>query len=126
MYIYRTFLIPTILLVSQDVEPAAFSAAVSHFLNCLMGSSSSVSDSCSDELLSRRRSRRRRSHGSRVASLTDSVWARLSPSELWGRIRNEAADYYHYTIDRCVSGGVDLCMLDTCSGITASHPLCVQ
>ncbi|KAM9348865.1 clustered mitochondria protein homolog [Symphorus nematophorus] len=90
-HIFRTYL--------QDVEPAAFSAAVSHFLNCLLSSSSCLPDSCSDELLSRRRSRRRRSHGSRVAMLTDSVWARLTPSELWDRIRAEAGDYYHYTID---------------------------
>uniref|UniRef100_A0A3Q1FEA3 Clustered mitochondria protein homolog n=1 Tax=Acanthochromis polyacanthus TaxID=80966 RepID=A0A3Q1FEA3_9TELE len=90
-HIFRTFL--------QNVEPAAFSAAVSHFLNCLLSSSSSFPDSCSDELLSRRRSRRRRSHGSRVASLTDSVWARLTSTELWGKIRAEAQDYYHYTID---------------------------
>uniref|UniRef100_A0A4W6F8A6 Clustered mitochondria protein homolog n=1 Tax=Lates calcarifer TaxID=8187 RepID=A0A4W6F8A6_LATCA len=90
-HIFRTYL--------QDVEPAAFSAAVSHFLNCLLSSSTCVLDSCSDELLSRRRSRRRRSHGSRVPLLTDSMWARLTPSELWGRIRTEAGDYYHYTID---------------------------
>ncbi|XP_040007417.1 clustered mitochondria protein homolog isoform X2 [Xiphias gladius] len=90
-HIFRTYL--------QDVAPAAFSAAVSHFLNCLLSSSSCIPDSSSDELLSRRRSRRRRSHGSRVALLTDSVWARLTPSELWGRIRTEAGDYYHYTID---------------------------
>uniref|UniRef100_A0A671X255 Clustered mitochondria homolog n=1 Tax=Sparus aurata TaxID=8175 RepID=A0A671X255_SPAAU len=93
-HIFRTFL--------QDVEPAAFSAAVSHFLNCLLSSSSCCPDSGSDELLSRRRSRRRRSHGSRVALLTDSVWARLTRSELWGRIRAEAGDYYHYAVDRCV------------------------
>ncbi|XP_047462158.1 clustered mitochondria protein homolog [Mugil cephalus] len=90
-HIFKTYL--------QGVEPAAFSAAVSHFLNCLLSSSSCLPDSCSDELLSRRRSRRRRSHGSRVASLTDSVWARLTSSELWGRIRAEARDYYHYTLD---------------------------
>ncbi|XP_070700176.1 clustered mitochondria protein homolog [Pempheris klunzingeri] len=83
----------------QDVEPAAFSAAVSHFLNCLLSSATCLPDSCSDELLTRRRSRRRRSHGGRVAMLTDSVWARLTPSELWGRIKTEAGDYYHYTID---------------------------
>uniref|UniRef100_A0A667ZR58 Clustered mitochondria homolog n=1 Tax=Myripristis murdjan TaxID=586833 RepID=A0A667ZR58_9TELE len=86
----------------QDVEPAAFSAAVSHFLNCLLSSCSSLPDSSSDELLSRRRSRRRRCQGSRVALLTDSVWARLTPSDLWGRIRTEAEDYYHYSIHRFV------------------------
>ncbi|KAM4620387.1 clustered mitochondria protein homolog [Polymixia lowei] len=82
----------------QDVEPAAFSAAVSHFLNCLLSSSSSFPDSASDELLSRRRSRRRRSHGSRVAMVAESVWARLTPSDLWAKIRNEAEDYYHHTL----------------------------
>ncbi|KAM3601450.1 uncharacterized protein V6R79_013123 [Siganus canaliculatus] len=90
-HIFRTYL--------QDVEPAAFSAAVSHFLNCFLSSSSCFPDSCPDELLSRRRSRRRRSHGSRVAVLTDSVWARLTPGELWAKIKTEAGDYYHYTID---------------------------
>uniref|UniRef100_A0A673BTG2 Clustered mitochondria (cluA/CLU1) homolog b n=1 Tax=Sphaeramia orbicularis TaxID=375764 RepID=A0A673BTG2_9TELE len=92
-HIFRNYL--------QDVEPAAFSAAVSHFLNCLLSSSSSgFLESCSDELLTRRRSRRRRSHGSRVALLTDSVWAKLTSSELWSRIRTEAEDYYHCTIQR--------------------------
>ncbi|XP_042286092.1 clustered mitochondria protein homolog isoform X1 [Thunnus maccoyii] len=90
-HIFRTYL--------QDVEPAAFSAAVSHFLNCLLSSTSCFPDSCSDELLTRRRSRRRRSHGSRVSMLTDTVWAKLTASELWGRIRTEAENYYHYTID---------------------------
>ncbi|XP_069395959.1 clustered mitochondria protein homolog isoform X2 [Paralichthys olivaceus] len=90
-HIFRIFL--------QDVEPAAFSAAVSHFLNCLLSSSSCTPDSCSDELHSRRRCRRRRSHGSRVALLTDSVWARLTPSELWSRIRTEAGEYFNYTIE---------------------------
>lgn len=40
--------------------------------------------------------------------LKESVWARLTPSELWGRIRTEAADYYHHSLDRCVC--VLLCM----------------
>uniref|UniRef100_A0A667ZKA8 Clustered mitochondria homolog n=1 Tax=Myripristis murdjan TaxID=586833 RepID=A0A667ZKA8_9TELE len=94
--------VQSLLHTSHDVEPAAFSAAVSHFLNCLLSSCSSLPDSSSDELLSRRRSRRRRCQGSRVALLTDSVWARLTPSDLWGRIRTEAEDYYHYSIHRFV------------------------
>lgn len=88
----------------QDVEPAAFSAAVSHFLNCLLSSPSSFPDTCSGEPPSRRRSRRRRSQASRVAvgSSKDGEWTRLTPGELWGRIRTEAQDYYHYTTERCV------------------------
>ncbi|CAG5872673.1 unnamed protein product [Menidia menidia] len=90
-HIFRTYL--------QNVEPAAFSAAVSHFLNCLLGSSVCLPDSGSDELLSRRRSRRRRSHGGRAGSLPDGVWVKLSAAELWSRIRAEAEDYYHYTVN---------------------------
>ncbi|XP_046876436.1 clustered mitochondria protein homolog [Hypomesus transpacificus] len=93
-HIFKTYL--------QGVEPSALSAAVSHFLNCLLSSSSSSSDSASfvppDELLSRRRSRRRRSHGNRVSMVTDAIWARLTPSDLWSKIKAEAEWYYHYTL----------------------------
>lgn len=91
--------------VQQDVEPAALSAAVSHFLNCLLSSSPCFLDSCSDELASRRRSRRRRSHRGRVSSLKDSMWTKLTPSELWNRIRTEAQEYFHYEINRCAGWG---------------------
>lgn len=91
--------------VQQDVEPAALSAAVSHFLNCLLSSSPCFLDSCSDELASRRRSRRRRSHRGRGSSLKDSTWTKLTPSELWNRIRTEAREYFHYEINRCARWG---------------------
>ncbi|CAL8280497.1 unnamed protein product [Arctogadus glacialis] len=82
----------------QNVEAAALSAAVSHFLNCLLSSASSAPDSA-DELLSRRRgSRRRRSQGSRAAALAETAWARMTPGDLWRKIQNEAEDYYHYTL----------------------------
>lgn len=92
--------------VQQDVEPAALSAAVSHFLNCLLSTSPCFLDSSSDELSSRRRSRRRRSHRSRAASLKDNMWTKLTPTELWNRIRTEARDYFHYEINRYVGWGV--------------------
>nr|XP_057943587.1 clustered mitochondria protein homolog [Doryrhamphus excisus] len=88
-HVFRTYL--------QEVEHATLSAAVSHFLNCLLMSSTLDS---SDQILSRRRSRHRhRSHCRRAASAT---WARLTPSELWVSIRADAEDYYHYTLDRAV------------------------
>ena len=109
------------------MEPAAFSAAVSHFLNCLLSSSSCIPDSCSDELLSRRRSRRRRNQGSRVALLTHSLWAKMTPSELWDRIRAEAGDYYQCTFDRYACACACVCVwLDLCNSILHFHPLCVQ
>ncbi|CAL8265646.1 unnamed protein product [Merluccius merluccius] len=82
----------------QDVEAAALSAAVSHFLNCLLSSASSFPDSTADELLSRRRSRRRRSQGSRAAALAETAWARMTPGDLWRKIKTEAEDYYQFTL----------------------------
>uniref|UniRef100_H3DFC0 Clustered mitochondria homolog n=1 Tax=Tetraodon nigroviridis TaxID=99883 RepID=H3DFC0_TETNG len=91
-HIFRSFL--------QGVDPAALSAAVSHFLNCFLSSSPCCLDSCSDELVSRRRSRRhRRSHRGRAASLKDNTWSKMTPAELWSRIRSEARDYFHYRIN---------------------------
>ncbi|KAM6986115.1 clustered mitochondria protein homolog [Aplochiton taeniatus] len=81
----------------QEVELSSLSSAVSHFLNCLL-SSAPCSDSASDELQSRRKSRRRRSHGNRIAMVTDTLWARLTPGDLWSKIRKEAEEYYHYTL----------------------------
>ncbi|KAJ3589840.1 hypothetical protein NHX12_010681 [Muraenolepis orangiensis] len=83
----------------QDVEAAALSAAVSHFLNCLLSSASSFPDSTSDELLSRRRGRRRRSQGNRSAALAETAWARMTPGDLWTKIKTEAQDYYHFTLE---------------------------
>uniref|UniRef100_M4A9X3 Clustered mitochondria homolog n=1 Tax=Xiphophorus maculatus TaxID=8083 RepID=M4A9X3_XIPMA len=89
-HIFRTYM--------KDVEPAAFSAAVSHFLNCLLSSSSApVPDSCSDELPSRHKSRRRRTQSDRANVPTSSLWAKLTSDDLWIRIKTEAEDYYHYT-----------------------------
>ncbi|KAM4726274.1 clustered mitochondria protein homolog [Anableps anableps] len=88
-HIFRTYM--------RDVEPAAFSAAVSHFLNCLLSSSSLITESCNDEFPSRRRSRRHRSQSNRANLLTNSMWAKLTSNELWSRIKTEAEDYYHFT-----------------------------
>lgn len=106
------------LFLQQGVDPATLSAAVSHFLNCFLRSSPCFLDSCPDELASRRRSRRRhRSHRGQVAPLKGIVWSKLTPSELWSRIRSEARDYFHYTINRCVRWG---CLGEECGALQPS------
>uniref|UniRef100_A0A3B3ZPN6 Clu domain-containing protein n=1 Tax=Periophthalmus magnuspinnatus TaxID=409849 RepID=A0A3B3ZPN6_9GOBI len=78
----------------QDVDPASLSAAVSHFLNCFLGSSSClVSGGRSEEVITKRRSRRRRSR------ISGSVWAKLTPSDLWSRIKKDAQEYFSYQIE---------------------------
>uniref|UniRef100_A0A671NQ87 Clustered mitochondria protein homolog n=1 Tax=Sinocyclocheilus anshuiensis TaxID=1608454 RepID=A0A671NQ87_9TELE len=85
-HIFKTYL--------QGVELSALSAAVSHFLNCLLSSfPDAVAHLPADELVSRRKSRKRRN---RVPGGGDNTaWASLTPSELWKNINSEAQSYYH-------------------------------
>uniref|UniRef100_A0A1A7YW93 Clustered mitochondria protein homolog n=2 Tax=Iconisemion striatum TaxID=60296 RepID=A0A1A7YW93_9TELE len=88
-HIFRTYL--------QGVELSALSAAVSHFLNCFLSSfPDAVAHLPPDELVSRRKSRKRRN---RVPGGGDNTaWASLTPSELWKNIASEAQSYYHFTL----------------------------
>uniref|UniRef100_A0A4W6DN20 Clustered mitochondria protein homolog n=1 Tax=Lates calcarifer TaxID=8187 RepID=A0A4W6DN20_LATCA len=88
-HIFKTYL--------QGVELSALSAAVSHFLNCFLSSfPDAVAHLPPDELVSRRKSRKRRN---RVPGSGDNTaWASLTPSELWKNIASEAQSYYHFTI----------------------------
>ncbi|XP_029027356.1 clustered mitochondria protein homolog isoform X2 [Betta splendens] len=88
-HIFKTYL--------QGVELSALSAAVSHFLNCFLSSfPDAVAHLPPDELVSRRKSRKRRN---RVPGGGDNTaWASLTPSELWKNIATEAQSYYHFTL----------------------------
>ncbi|XP_034723215.1 clustered mitochondria protein homolog isoform X1 [Etheostoma cragini] len=89
-HIFKTYL--------QGVELSALSAAVSHFLNCFLSSfPDSVAHLPPDELVSRRKSRKRRN---RVPGGGDNTaWASLTPNELWKNIASEAKSYYHFTLE---------------------------
>uniref|UniRef100_A0AAQ4QE72 Clustered mitochondria protein homolog n=1 Tax=Gasterosteus aculeatus aculeatus TaxID=481459 RepID=A0AAQ4QE72_GASAC len=88
-HIFKTYL--------QGVELSALSAAVSHFLNCFLSSfPDAVAHLPPDELVSRRKSRKRRN---RVPGGGDNTaWASLTPNELWKNIASEAKSYYHFTL----------------------------
>uniref|UniRef100_A0A672ZDL3 Clustered mitochondria protein homolog n=1 Tax=Sphaeramia orbicularis TaxID=375764 RepID=A0A672ZDL3_9TELE len=96
-HIFKTYL--------QGVELSALSAAVSHFLNCFLSSfPDAVAHLPPDELVSRRKSRKRRN---RVPGSGDNTaWASLTPSELWKNIVSEAQSYYHFAIE-CVDQVVE-------------------
>uniref|UniRef100_A0A674DWX7 Clustered mitochondria protein homolog n=1 Tax=Salmo trutta TaxID=8032 RepID=A0A674DWX7_SALTR len=88
-HIFKTYL--------QGVELSALSAAVSHFLNCFLSSfPDAVAHLPADELVSRRKNRKRRN---RVPGGGDNTaWASLTPSELWKNIVSEAQSYYNFTL----------------------------
>uniref|UniRef100_A0A8C1SJP3 Clustered mitochondria protein homolog n=1 Tax=Cyprinus carpio TaxID=7962 RepID=A0A8C1SJP3_CYPCA len=96
-HIFKTYL--------QGVELSALSAAVSHFLNCLLSSfPDAVAHLPADELVSRRKNRKRRN---RVPGGGDNTaWASLTPSELWKNINSEAQSYYHFSL-QCVDQAVE-------------------
>uniref|UniRef100_A0A674DUQ2 Clustered mitochondria protein homolog n=1 Tax=Salmo trutta TaxID=8032 RepID=A0A674DUQ2_SALTR len=89
-HIFKTYL--------QGVELSALSAAVSHFLNCFLSSfPDAVAHLPADELVSRRKNRKRRN---RVPGGGDNTaWASLTPSELWKNIVSEAQSYYNFTLE---------------------------
>uniref|UniRef100_A0A671XMM7 Clustered mitochondria protein homolog n=1 Tax=Sparus aurata TaxID=8175 RepID=A0A671XMM7_SPAAU len=68
-----------------------------HFLNCFLSSfPDAVAHLPPDELVSRRKNRKRRN---RVPGGGDNTaWASLTPNELWKNIASEAQSYYHFTI----------------------------
>lgn len=86
-----------VFVLTQGVELSALSAAVSHFLNCFLSSfPDAVAHLPPDELVSRRKSRKRRN---RVPGAGDNTaWASLTPSELWKSVASEAQSYYHFTL----------------------------
>ncbi|KAG7282509.1 hypothetical protein CRUP_020224 [Coryphaenoides rupestris] len=68
----------------QGVELSALSAAVSHFLNCFLSSfPDAVAHLPPDELVSRRKNRKRRNRVPGSGD-TNTAWASLTPSELEG------------------------------------------
>ncbi|XP_058857010.1 clustered mitochondria protein homolog isoform X1 [Acipenser ruthenus] len=83
----------------QGVELSGLSAAVSHFLNCFLSSfTDAVAHLPADELVSKRKNRRRRNRVPGGGGGDNTVWASLTPTELWRSIVSEASSYYHFTL----------------------------
>uniref|UniRef100_UPI00358E5CE2 clustered mitochondria protein homolog isoform X2 n=1 Tax=Myxine glutinosa TaxID=7769 RepID=UPI00358E5CE2 len=81
----------------QGVEMSGLSVAVSHYLNCLFSSfPNPVAHLPVDELTARRRRNRRRNRN--LASNDNTVWASLTPSDLWKQICSESLEYFGYTL----------------------------
>ncbi|KAK1331483.1 hypothetical protein QTO34_009440 [Cnephaeus nilssonii] len=95
-HIFKTYL--------QGVELSGLSAAISHFLNCFLSSyPNPVAHLPADELVSKKRNRRRRNRPPGAADNT--AWAVMTPQELWKNICQEAKNYFDFTLEWCVSGG---------------------
>ncbi|MBN3292822.1 CLU protein, partial [Polypterus senegalus] len=90
-HVFKTYL--------QGVELSALSAAISHFLNCFLSSfPDTVGHLPTDELVSKRKNRRRRNRAPGSGGADNTAWTSLSPSDLWRNISSEAQSYFHFTL----------------------------
>lgn len=86
----------------QGVELSGLSAAISHFLNCFLSSyPNPVAHLPADELISKKRNRRRRNRPPGAADNT--AWAVMTPQELWKNICQEAKNYFDFSLEWYVS-----------------------
>uniref|UniRef100_A0A8C0K9B8 Clustered mitochondria protein homolog n=1 Tax=Canis lupus dingo TaxID=286419 RepID=A0A8C0K9B8_CANLU len=89
-HIFKTYL--------QGVELSGLSAAISHFLNCFLSSyPNPVAHLPADELISKKRNRRRRNRPPGAADNT--AWAVMTPQELWKNICQEAKNYFDFILE---------------------------
>ncbi|KHN83700.1 Clustered mitochondria -like protein [Toxocara canis] len=95
-HIFRTYM--------QPVPAAHCGAAVSHFLNCFLGTCSAASTSNGDEAaaslngVKKARSTKRRKQAGSVGKENDD-WIHLSSKSLWTKICSETGSYYAFKIN---------------------------
>ncbi|KAK7087364.1 clustered mitochondria protein homolog [Littorina saxatilis] len=85
----------------QGVDMMNLSSAISHFLNCLLGSYPSPHAQVNAEELQTkaRKKNKRRNKQSSVFAVDNSEWVSDTPKTLWKKIVDEVADYYGYTLE---------------------------
>ncbi|KAK3710501.1 hypothetical protein RRG08_021316 [Elysia crispata] len=84
----------------QGVDMMNTAAAISHFLNCFLGSypTPHASVTAEETKNNKRKSKRKNKH-SVMLSIENTEWISESPKSLWKKIIDEADDYYGYTLE---------------------------
>ncbi|RUS81427.1 hypothetical protein EGW08_010811 [Elysia chlorotica] len=84
----------------QGVDMMNTAAAISHFLNCFLGSypTPHASVTAEETKNNKRKSKRKNKH-SIMLSIENTEWISESPRSLWKKIIDEADDYYGYTLE---------------------------
>ncbi|XP_077995621.1 clustered mitochondria protein homolog [Glandiceps talaboti] len=87
----------------QSVSPVSLSAALSHFLNCYLSSSSSPQAQKPDEkpfhTHNKKRKNRKKSRYISALGHDSTVWTTMTPAEMWTNIKAEAKEYYMFTVE---------------------------
>ncbi|XP_060551695.1 clustered mitochondria protein homolog [Ruditapes philippinarum] len=83
----------------QGIDQTTLSAAISHFLNCLVGSFPTPHPGVSvDEGKGTRKKNKRRNKGIAI-SIDNTEWVNETPKSLWKKIIDEVDEYFHYTLE---------------------------
>ena len=85
----------------QGVDMMSLSSAVSHFLNCYLGSFPSPHAQITAEELQSKRARRKNNKRNKAVliSIDNTEWVNETPKTLWKKIVDEVQDYFRYTLD---------------------------
>ncbi|KAJ8312586.1 hypothetical protein KUTeg_009959 [Tegillarca granosa] len=85
----------------QGVDMMSLSSAVSHFLNCFIGSFPNPHAQVSSEDLQSKKARRKNNKKNKMSYLSadNTEWVSETPKTLWKKIVDEVKDYYHYTLE---------------------------
>ncbi|GAB1604633.1 clustered mitochondria protein homolog [Argonauta hians] len=85
----------------QGVAQMHLSSALSHFLNCFLGSFQSPnSQVAAEDLQKNSKKRNKRKNKSGILYVPDNTeWLHENPRSLWKRIVNDVHDYYHFTLE---------------------------
>ncbi|CAH1232827.1 CLUH [Branchiostoma lanceolatum] len=92
----------------QGVEMLCLSAAVSHFLNCLLSTFSNPHPQLPEDFglnMNKKKKNKKRSRYYPIANHVDREWASLSPQDMWSNIKTEVKEYFDFslTCDSCDS-----------------------
>ncbi|XP_067651170.1 clustered mitochondria protein homolog [Haliotis asinina] len=86
----------------QGVDMMSLSAAISHFLNCFLGSYASPHAQVTPEELQSKTAKRKskkKNKQSTVFSIDNTEWLSETPKTLWKKIVDEVDEYYGYTLE---------------------------
>ncbi|CAG2201098.1 CLU1 [Mytilus edulis] len=79
----------------------SLSSAVSHFLNCFLGSFPSPHAQITAEELQSKKTRRKNNRKNKavLVSIDNTEWVNDTPKTIWKKVVDEVQDYFQYTLD---------------------------
>ncbi|XP_076108717.1 clustered mitochondria protein homolog [Mytilus galloprovincialis] len=85
----------------QGVDMMSLSSAVSHFLNCFLGSFPSPHAQITAEELQSKKTRRKNNRKNKavLVSIDNTEWVNDTPKTVWKKVVDEVQDYFQYTLD---------------------------